>query len=130
MTLEAWNSTSKARPYVVPVRVRSPLPSGIVISHDDGLPYAVVEDGSIVGVSPALGSSLRAQPGIVTAYGSRAELPAPQAPPRDGMFVKASSGALYVTVDGMRRPVSSSVASALGLTSPRLLPNAVLGALP
>ncbi len=130
LTLDSWTSKTKARPYSVRVAVRSPLPSGIVTAHGDGNPYALIEAGSVVGVSPALGRAVRPQPALQTYNSSRAELPAPQAPPRDGMFVKDASGAPYVTVDGMRRHIAPSVLSALGLTGAHALPNALLATMP
>jgi hypothetical protein len=130
LTLESWNAKTRAYPFTARVDVVSALPSGIALTRADGTPYAMVDAGRVYGVSPALGAALRQQPSPVGYYGSTAGMPAPAAPPRDGMFVKSAGGTNYVVVDGWRRPVSASVVSALGLTAPRTPSDAVLALLP
>lgn len=127
--LESWSLRTVARPWHAIVKITSPLPNGVALSRGDGVPYAIVEAGRLVGVTPAMGTAVRQQP-IVGYYGSTSVLAAPAAPPRDGMYVRSSTGATYLVVDGALRPVSSSVASALGLPAPRALPSAVLALLP
>jgi hypothetical protein len=130
LTLESWNAKTRAYPYTARVDVLSPLPSGIAVSHGDGTPFAMVDAGRIYAVTPALANALRPQPSPVGYYGSVAALGAPSAPPRDGLFVKNAAGATFLVVDGWRRPVASSVVTALALTSPRVLPDAVLSLMP
>jgi hypothetical protein len=130
LTLESWTSATKARPYVANVEVLSPLPDGIATAHDDGNPYGFVEAGSLAGVTPALGRALRPSPALLTYTSSRAHLVPAQAKPRDGLYVASTGGTPYLLVDGARRPVSSSVVSALGLSSPRVIGTAVLTTIP
>jgi hypothetical protein len=130
VTLESWNAKTRAYPFTARVDVVSALPSGIAVTRADGTPYAMVDAGRLYGVSPALGAALRQQPSPIGYYGSTAGMPAPAAPPRDGMFVRSAGGTHYLVVDGWRRAVSASVVSALGLTAPRTPSDAVLGLLP
>jgi hypothetical protein len=130
LELQSWNASSTARPYVVRVDVRSPLPSGVVLAGSDGVPFGIVDNGRLSGIAPALAKALR--PGAVTAYpGPVAALWAAQAPPRDGMYVRNAAGtATWLVVDGARRPVTSAVATALGLPAARVLSDDVLRLVP
>jgi hypothetical protein len=130
LTLTSWNAASTARPFTAAVAVRSPLPSAVSVARTSGTPYAMVDAGRLYGVSAPLAAALRPQPSVTGWYGSVSALAAPLAPPREGMVVKNAAGTVWLVVDGSRRPVSSSVAAALGLPAARLLPDAVLSALP
>ena len=131
LTLSSWTSKTKAKPYTVRVAVTSPLPAGVSTTHLDGTNNAFLEATGLAGVSPALASALRPTPAVKTFSGQRAGLAGITAGPRDGLFVKsATTGALYVIVDGARRPIGSATVSALGLTAPVTLPSPVLGVAP
>jgi hypothetical protein len=124
--LQAWTSSAVARPWTTRVLIASPLPSGIAVKGTDGVPYAIVEAGRLVAVTPAMAAAVR-PPSIVAYPGSTGGLPSPAAPPRDGMYVSGPGGGTYLVVDGMLRPVASDVASALHLGTPKPLPANVLG---
>ncbi|HVF03309.1 MAG TPA: N-acetylmuramoyl-L-alanine amidase [Frankiaceae bacterium] len=129
LQLHSWTSRTRARPYVVKVKVASPLPSGVAISY--GSYFALVDNGGLAAVTGPLAAAVRPSPALTSYTGQRAELKAVTAPARDGLFVHdPATGALFVVVDGQRRPVSAQVVSALALTAPVSLPPAVLANTP
>jgi hypothetical protein len=131
LTLSSWTTRTRAKPYTVRVKVASPLPDGASIRYSTQATNVFVENGGLGAVSQALASALRPTPPLVSFPGQRATMKGVSAPPRDGLFVKAAAtGALYLVVDGHRRPVSSSTVSALGLTAPVTLPSTVVAGAP
>jgi hypothetical protein len=127
LTLSSWTARTRARPYTVRVNVASPLPSGVAVDYGY---TALVDNGALAGLSPALARAVR--PAVLAAYaGQRATMTLAPAGPRDGLYVRsATSGVRYVVVDGARRPVSDAVVAALGLTAPVTLSSAVLSTIP
>ena len=130
LTLHSWTSKSRALPYAVKVTIASPLPSGVAISHTGGTVPILVDNGAMSGLTPALAAAVRPAPALPSYPGQRAELPFATSPARDGLFVRSASGARYVMADGLRRPISATVATALGLSAPLPLPASVLGQSP
>jgi hypothetical protein len=126
LELQSWTAYTQALPYKVHVDVRSPLPDGVTLSRTDGVPYALVDNGRMLGISAALAAALRPQPPIVAWQGPQRALGTAASAPRDGMYVRNGTGLTWLVVEGQRRPVTSPVASALGLPAARLLPDAVL----
>ena len=130
LELQSWTAYTQAYTYKVRLDVVSPLPSGVNLSRGDGVPYALVEGGRLYGASTALLRALRPQPPLTAYAGPQAALGAPLAGPADGMYVRNAAATAWLVVDGQRRPVTSTVASALGLPAARTLPDAVVNAAP
>ena len=129
LTLQSWSGTSRAVPWKQRVDVASPLPDGATLGVD-GTPFAVVDGGRLHPASAALLKAVRQAPPLPAYPGPKAALGTPLAGPRDGMYVRNASGAAWLVVDGARRPVTSAVASSLGLPAPKTLPDAVLAVVP
>ena len=129
LTLQSWNSATRAVPYKVRVDVVSPLPETALLGSN-GVPFAVVDDGRLLPASAPLLKALRQQPPLPAHPGQKASLGAPLAGPRDGMYVRNAAGTSWLVVDGRRRPVASSVAAALGLPTAKTLPDNVLAVAP
>jgi hypothetical protein len=129
LTLSSWNAATRAYAWKQRVDVVSPLPNGATLGSS-GVPFAVVEGGRLYPASAALLSAIRQAPPLPAYPGQKAALGAPFSGPRDGMYVRNAAGAAWLVVDGARRPVTSAVATALGLSAARLLPDAVLDVVP
>ncbi len=115
LTMESWVVGNRARPYVVDVQVRSPLPSGLVVRDLSGV-VSILDNGRRAVPSPALLAALRPPDLVVPAWPTQlAPYAGPVAPLPDGAVVRTPDGAAWAIVDGIRRPISGGVYDALGL---------------